>query len=181
MLEEWLQALAIDFKRLSSIRIFNLHCTVWVYYLDNEWPSPPRAEFSWKHVQPRAVQQYLLVRFKSFLHNGLIMEQLESLFVNPGALIRLTSQFLKLVQLQQPLFTCLIHIKIKSLDSPVCPVLHFDRQMTSLAINKPIGRLTKNSFKSSTVSPKSISKSKRLIFMIRGNRFFQNVFDLPIS
>ena len=85
------------------------------------------------------------------------------------------------IHLQQTLFTCLSQIKIKSFNSPICPVLHFYRQMTGLAINKPIGRHTKNGLKSSTVGPKSIGKSKRPIFAIWGNRFFQNMFDLPIG
>ena len=181
MLEECFQALAIDFKRLYSIRIFNLHCPVRVNYLNNERASQLRAEFSWEYVQPGAVQQYLLVWFKSFLSNSLVMEQFEPLFVNPGAFIRLTPQFIQLIQLQQALLTCLSQIKIKSFNSPISPMFHFDRKMTCLSINKPIGRHTKDIFKSSTVDPKSIGKSKRPIFAIWGNRFFQNVFDLPIS
>ena len=97
MLEEWLQALAIDFKRLSNIRIFNLHCTVWVYHLDNERAGPTRAEFSSEYVQSGAVQQHLFVWFERFPSNSLVMEQLELLFVNPGAFIRLSPQFIKLI------------------------------------------------------------------------------------
>ena len=87
MIEEWLQALTIDFKRLSSIRIFNLHGSVWINYLNNERVSPTREEFPWEYVQPGAVQQYLLVWFERFPSNSLVMEQLEPLFVNPGTFI----------------------------------------------------------------------------------------------
>ena len=56
----------------------------------------------------------------------------------------------------QSLFTCLSQIKIKSFNGPIRLVFHFYRQMTSISINKPIKRHTKNGLKSSTVSPKSV-------------------------
>ena len=45
MLEEWLEALTIDFEGLSSIRIFNLHGSVWINYLNDEWASPRERSF----------------------------------------------------------------------------------------------------------------------------------------
>ena len=76
MLQKWLQALTIDFKDFPIFRILNLHCSIWVNDLDNEGSSPSRTEFTWKDVQARVVQQYLLVRFKGLPYNVLVMEEL---------------------------------------------------------------------------------------------------------
>ena len=89
-LQKWLQALTIDFKEYPIFKILNLHYAIWVNYLDDERPSPSRTEFTWKDVQSRAIQKYLLVRFKGLPYVVLVMEELDLLFVNSGALIRFT-------------------------------------------------------------------------------------------
>ena len=85
MPQKWLQALTINFKDFPIFRILNLHCAIWVNDLDNERSSPSRMEFTWKDVQARAVQQYLLARFKRLPYNVLVMEELEPLFVDSRA------------------------------------------------------------------------------------------------
>ena len=125
--------------------------------LDYERASPPRTEFSWENVQTRTIQKYLLLRLKGLPHNVLVMEKLDLLFVNSGALIRFTPHFVKLIHLQHPLLTCFSQIKIESFNGLISLVLHFHRQVTCFSINQPIGRHTKNGFKSSVVSSKSIS------------------------
>ena len=97
--------MTIDFKEFPIFRILNLQCAIWVNYLDDERSNPTRTKFTWKDVQARAVQQYLLVRFKSLPYSVLVMEELDPLFVDSLALIRFTPQFIKLVHLQHPLFT----------------------------------------------------------------------------
>ena len=61
-------------KIFPIYQIFNLHNTIWVNYLDDERSSPLRKKFTWKDVQTRAVQQYLLVRFKGLPYKVLVME-----------------------------------------------------------------------------------------------------------
>ena len=46
MLKEWFEALAIHLEGFSSVRIFNLHGSVWINYLNDEWASPTRAELA---------------------------------------------------------------------------------------------------------------------------------------
>ena len=123
---------------------------------DHERANPPRTEFALENVQMRTVQKYLLLRIKGLPHNVFVMEKLDLLFVNFGALIRFTSHFVKLIHLQHLLLTCFSQIKIKSFNGSISLVLYFHRQVTCFAINQPIGRHTKNGFKSSAVSPKSI-------------------------
>ena len=45
----------IDFKEFPILRILNLHCAIWVNYLDYERSSPSRTEFTWKDVQSRVL------------------------------------------------------------------------------------------------------------------------------
>ena len=105
----------------------------------------------------RTVQKYLLLRLKGLPHNVFVMEKLDLLFVNSGALIRFMPHFVKLIHFQHPLLTCFSQIKIESFNGPISLVLYFYRQVTCFAINQPIRRHTKNGFKSNAVSPKSIS------------------------
>ena len=46
MLKEWFEALAIHFEGFSSVRIFDLHGSVGINYLNDEWASPTGAELS---------------------------------------------------------------------------------------------------------------------------------------
>ena len=66
--------LTIDFKDFPIVQILNLHCAIRVNYIDDERSNPFRTEFTCKYVQARAVQQYLLVRFKGLPYNVLVME-----------------------------------------------------------------------------------------------------------
>ena len=46
MLKEWFEALAIHFEGFSSVRIFDLHGSVGINYLNDEWASLTGAELS---------------------------------------------------------------------------------------------------------------------------------------
>ena len=74
MLKEWFKALAIHLEGFSSVRIFNLHSSVWINHLNDEWASPTRAELAQKYMQAGAVKKYLLVGFESFPGNRFVME-----------------------------------------------------------------------------------------------------------
>ena len=74
MFKERFEALAIHLEGVSIVRIFNLHGSVWVNHLNDEWASPTRAELSKKHMQTGALQQYFLIGFESFLGNRFVME-----------------------------------------------------------------------------------------------------------
>ena len=74
MFKEWFEAFAIHLEGFSRFRIFNLHGSVWINHLNNEWASPTRAELARKLMQPGAVKQYLLVGFESFPGNRFVME-----------------------------------------------------------------------------------------------------------
>ena len=80
--------------------------------LDHKRASPPRMEFAWENVQTRTIQKYLLLRLKGLPHNVFVMEKLDLLFVNSGALIRFTPRFVELIHLQHPLLTYFSQIKI---------------------------------------------------------------------
>ena len=48
MFKERFEALAIQLEGVSIVWIFNLHGSVWVNHLNDEWASPTRAELSRK-------------------------------------------------------------------------------------------------------------------------------------
>ena len=55
MLKEWFEALAIHLEGVPSVRIFNLHGSLWINHLNDEWVSPTRAELSREEMQSGAV------------------------------------------------------------------------------------------------------------------------------
>src|ERR1035438_7584351 len=102
------------------------------------------------------------------------------LLIDLGILIRVETDFLKFMQVEDALFTRLNHVKVDGLDSPKRLVLQFDGQMTWLAIDKLERSHANWGFVGHPVCPQCIIQSQTPVFSAQADGGLEDVLNLTV-
>lgn len=153
-----------NFKRCPLTLKTNLVCIFWISTAPSRWtgmtwygPFQCDLSFPGNSFNLELKGKTFWPRWNSF-RNVSIIKFLGLILVNLCILVSIIPYFFQFIQLQLPLLSCCLVVKIKVLNSPICLVLKFHRQMASFPIHQTKRRHHNWCLISCSICPQSISK-----------------------
>ena len=115
--------LTIDLESTVIFKFFNCDLPIKCSGADEERARPSSLKFFGKKMESGIIKQNFLTRVKLFPKDAFIMDPFNFVLVLLGQIVSIISQLLKFIELQLPMFTGLIEIKVKGHNCPISIVL----------------------------------------------------------